>query len=36
VVRRYYGAGEELFVTMHPEGRYTNTVDMQRSLKPRV
>jgi GntR family transcriptional regulator len=39
VVRRYYGAGEELFevtVTTHPEGRYTYTMDMQRSLRPRV
>ncbi len=36
VVRRYYGAHEELFevtVTTHPEGRYTYTMDMQRSLK---
>jgi DNA-binding GntR family transcriptional regulator len=39
VVRRYYGAGEELFevtVTTHPEGRYTYTMDMQRLLRPRV
>jgi DNA-binding GntR family transcriptional regulator len=39
VVRRYYGAKEELFevtVTTHPEGRYTYTMDMQRSLRPRV
>src|SRR5246500_5783616 len=39
VVRRYYGAGEELFevtVTTPPEGRYTYTMDMQRSLRPRV
>ena len=39
VVRRYYGTGEELFevtVTTHPEGRYTYTMDMQRSLRPRV
>ncbi|WP_024518445.1 GntR family transcriptional regulator [Bradyrhizobium sp. Tv2a-2] len=39
VVRRYYGAREELFevtVTTHPEGRYTYTMDMQRSLRPRV
>ena len=39
VVRRYYGAHEELFevtVTTHPEGRYTYTMDMQRSLRPRV
>jgi len=38
VVRRYYGAGDELFevtVTTHPEGRYTYTMDMQRSLRPR-
>jgi DNA-binding GntR family transcriptional regulator len=39
VVRRFYGAGEELFevtVTTHPEGRYTYTMDMQRSLRARV
>lgn len=39
VVRRHYGAREELFevtVTTHPEGRYTYTMDMQRSLRPRV
>ena len=39
VVRRYYGGREELFevtVTTHPEGRYTYTMDMQRSLRPRV
>ena len=39
VVRRYYGAREELFevtVTTHPEGRYTYTMDMHRSLRPRV
>jgi len=39
VVRRYYGAHEELFevtVTTHPEGRYTYSMDMQRSLRPRV
>jgi DNA-binding GntR family transcriptional regulator len=39
VVRRYYGAHEELFevtVTTHPEGRYTYTMDMQRSLRSRV
>jgi DNA-binding GntR family transcriptional regulator len=39
VVRRYYSAGEKLFevtVTTHPEGRYTYTMDMQRSLRPRV
>jgi DNA-binding GntR family transcriptional regulator len=39
VVRRYYAAGEELFevtVTTHPEGRYTYTMDMQRSLRPRI
>jgi DNA-binding GntR family transcriptional regulator len=39
VVRRYYGTREELFevtVTTHPEGRYTYTMDMQRSLRPRV
>src|ERR1700729_1673587 len=38
VVRRYYGAREELFevtVTTHPEGRYTYAMDMQRSLRPR-
>jgi hypothetical protein len=38
-VRRYYGAHEELFevtVTTHPEGRYTYSMDMQRSLRPRV
>jgi GntR family transcriptional regulator len=39
VVRRYYGAKEELFevtVTTHPEGRYTYSMDMQRSLRPRA
>jgi GntR family transcriptional regulator len=39
VVRRYYGAREELFevtVTTHPEGRYTYSMDMQRSLRPRT
>ena len=39
VIRRYYGAREELFevtVTTHPEGRYTYTMDMQRSLRPRI
>ena len=39
VVRRYYGLKEELFevtVTTHPEGRYTYSMDMQRSLRPRV
>jgi GntR family transcriptional regulator len=39
VVRRYYGAGEELLevtVTTHPEGRYTYTMDMLRSQRPRV
>jgi DNA-binding GntR family transcriptional regulator len=39
VIRRYYGAGEELFevtITTHPEGRYTYTMDMQRSLRPRI
>jgi GntR family transcriptional regulator len=39
MVRRYYGQREELFevtVTTHPEGRYTYTMDMQRSLRPRV
>jgi len=39
VVRRYYGAREELFevtITTHPEGRYTYTMDMQRSLRPRL
>ena len=38
MVRRYYGLREELFevtVTTHPEGRYTYTMDMQRSLRPR-
>ncbi len=37
VVRRYYGLKEELFevtVTTHPEGRYTYSMDMQRSLRP--
>src|ERR1700742_170512 len=37
VVRRYYGLHEELFevtVTTHPEGRYTYSMDMQRSLRP--
>ena len=39
VIRRYYGVREELFevtVTTHPEGRYTYTMDMQRSLRPCV
>jgi DNA-binding GntR family transcriptional regulator len=39
VVRRYYGLKDELFevtVTTHPEGRYTYTMDMQRSLRPRL
>ena len=39
VIRRYYSAREELFevtVTTHPEGRYTYTMDMQRSLRPRI
>jgi len=39
VIRRYYGAREELFevtITTHPEGRYTYTMDMQRSLRPRI
>jgi len=39
MVRRYYGLREELFevtVTTHPEGRYTYTMDMQRSLRPRI
>jgi GntR family transcriptional regulator len=39
VVRRYYGVRDELFevtVTTHPEGRYTYSMDMQRSLRPRV
>ena len=39
VVRRYYGPREELFeitITTHPEGRYTYTMDMQRSLRPRL
>ena len=38
VVRRYYGMREDLFevtITTHPEGRYTYTMDMQRSLRPR-
>jgi GntR family transcriptional regulator len=39
VIRRYYGVREELFevtVTTHPEGRYTYTMDMHRSLRPCV
>ena len=39
VVRRYYGLREELFevtITMHPEGRYTYTMDMQCSPRPRL
>lgn len=39
VVRRYYGLREELFevtITTHPEGRYTYTMDMQRSLRSRL
>jgi GntR family transcriptional regulator len=39
VIRRYYGVGKELFevtVTTHPEGRYTYTMHMQRSQRPRV
>ena len=37
VIRRYYGAQDELFevtVTTHPEGRYTYTMDMHRALRP--
>jgi len=26
----------EVTVTTHPEGRYTYTMDMQRSLRPRI
>jgi DNA-binding GntR family transcriptional regulator len=39
VIRRYFSVRQELFevtVTTHPEGRYTYTMDMQRSLRPRV
>jgi GntR family transcriptional regulator len=39
MVRRYYGLREELFevtVTTHPEGRYTYTMEMQRSLRSKV
>ena len=39
MVRRYYGLREELFevtITTHPEGRYTYSMDMQRSLRPGV
>jgi GntR family transcriptional regulator len=39
MVRRYYGQREELFevtITTHPEGRYTYSMDMQRSLRPRI
>ena len=39
MVRRYYGLREELFevtVTTHPEGRYTYTMDMQRSLRSQI
>jgi GntR family transcriptional regulator len=39
MVRRYYGLKDELFevtVTTHPEGRYTYSMDMQRSLRPRI
>jgi DNA-binding GntR family transcriptional regulator len=39
MVRRYYGLREELFevtITTHPEGRYTYSMDMQRSLRPRI
>ena len=39
MVRRYYGARDELFevtVTTHPEGRYTYTMEMQRALRPRL
>ena len=39
VVRRYYGLRDELFevtITTHPEGRYIYTMDMQRSLRPRL
>jgi DNA-binding GntR family transcriptional regulator len=39
MVRRYYGQRQELFevtITTHPEGRYTYSMDMQRSLRPRV
>ncbi|HTO62151.1 MAG TPA: GntR family transcriptional regulator [Bradyrhizobium sp.] len=37
VIRRYYGVQDELFevtVTTHPEGRYTYTMDMHRTLRP--
>jgi DNA-binding GntR family transcriptional regulator len=39
MVRRYYGLREELFevtVTTHPEGRYTYTMDMHRSLRSQI
>jgi len=39
MVRRYYGLREEPFevtVTTNPAGRYTCTIDMPRSLRPKV
>ncbi|WP_315832067.1 GntR family transcriptional regulator [Bradyrhizobium prioriisuperbiae] len=39
MVRRYYGVRDELFevtITTHPEGRYTYTMEMQRSLRPKL
>ena len=39
VLMDIWGLREELFevtVTTHPEGRYTYTMDMQRSLRPKV
>ena len=39
MVRRYYDVKDELFevtVTTHPEGRYTYSMDMQRSLRPKI
>jgi DNA-binding GntR family transcriptional regulator len=39
MVRRYYGLRDELFevtVTTHPEGRYTYTMEMERSLRSRL
>ncbi|QPF84452.1 GntR family transcriptional regulator [Bradyrhizobium genosp. L] len=39
VVRRYYTQREELLevtITTHPEGRYTYTMDMQRSPRPKL
>jgi len=39
MARRYHGvkhAPFEVTVTTHPEGRHTSTMDIERSLRPRV